>query len=135
MTQQSEMNQPESKSTMTRGDEECGAEPRRQEGRQKYVNTAVEQTGKLLRNLSEKVRSVAESLREEQGPQQRVGRTVERVAKKLESSADYLSGTSSTELRDDMASVVRRYPIRSLGVFFGVGLLLGTALRRRGVWS
>jgi ElaB/YqjD/DUF883 family membrane-anchored ribosome-binding protein len=133
MTQQSEMNQPESKSTMARSEEECRDEPRREEGRQRYVNSAVEQTGKLLRNLSQKARSVAESLREEQGPPQRVGRTVERVAKKLESSADYLSGTSTTVLRDDMTSVIKRYPLRSLGVLFGVGLLLGTAIRRRWV--
>jgi len=133
MTQQSEMNQPESTSTIAQGDEESCAEAKRKQGRQRYVNSAVEHTGTLLRTLSEKVRSVAESLREEQGPQKRVGRTVERVAKKLESSADYLSGTSSTEIRDDMAGVIKRYPIRSLGLFFGVGLLLGTALRRRGV--
>lgn len=133
MTQQSEMNQPESTSTMARSDEECSAEPRRDEARQTHVNSAVEQTGKLLRSLSQKVRAAAESLREEHGPQQRVGRTVERVAKKLETSADYLSGTSSTEIREDMRSVVRRYPIRSLGVLFGVGLVLGAGLRRRGV--
>jgi len=133
MTQQSEMNQSESKSTMARGDEERGAEPRRDEARQTYVNSAVEQTGKLLRNLSQKVRAAAESLREEQGPQQRVGRTVERMAKRLESSADYLSGASSNEIREDVTGVIRRYPIRSLGVLFGVGLLLGAALRRRGV--
>jgi len=133
MTQQSEIHQPESTSTIAQGDEESCAEAKRKQGRQRYVNSAVEHTGTLLRNLSEKVRSVAESLREEQGPQKRVGRTVERVAKKLESSADYLSGTSSTEIRDDMAGVIKRYPIRSLGLFFGVGLLLGTALRRRGV--
>jgi ElaB/YqjD/DUF883 family membrane-anchored ribosome-binding protein len=135
MTEQSHINQSEMKSKMAQSGEEGGAEQRREEGRQTYVNSAVEQTGKLLRTLSQRVRSVAESLREEQGPQQRVGRTVERMAKKLESSADYLSGASSTELRDDVASIVKRYPLRSLGVLFGVGLLLGTALRRRGVWS
>jgi len=133
MTDQGQINEPGMKSTMARGEEEHCAEPQREEGRHRYVNSAVEQTGKLLRNLSQKVRSVADSLREEQGPPQRVGRTVERVAKKLESSADYLAGTSSMEIRDDVESVIRRYPIRSLGVFFGVGLLLGTALRRRGV--
>jgi ElaB/YqjD/DUF883 family membrane-anchored ribosome-binding protein len=133
MTDQGQIDQPEMKSTEGRGEEVCGTEARREEGRQRYVNSAVEQTGKLLRNLSQRVRSVADSLREEQGPPQRVGRTVERVAKKLESSADYLAGTSSTEIRDDVESVIRRYPVRSLGVFFGVGLLLGTALRRRGV--
>ncbi|MEY4669069.1 MAG: hypothetical protein RL518_1768 [Pseudomonadota bacterium] len=133
MTEQSETNQSESKSTMAKGDEERCAEPRRDVSGQRYVNSAVEQTGKLLRSLSERVRSVAESLREEQGPQQRVGRTVERVAKKLESSADYLSGTSTTELRESATGMIKRYPLRSLGVIFGVGLLLGTALRRRGV--
>jgi ElaB/YqjD/DUF883 family membrane-anchored ribosome-binding protein len=133
MTQQSDINQSESKSTVARGDEECSAEQRREEGRQTYVNSAVEQAGKILRNLSQRVRSVAESLREEQGPQRRVGRTVEQMARKLESSADYLSGSSTTELRDEMTGVIKRYPLRSLGVIFGVGLLLGTAFRRRGV--
>ena len=133
MTQQSDSNQSESKSTMAQGNEECCAEPRREEGRQTYVNSAVEQTGKLLRNLSHRVRSVAESLREERGPQRRVGRTVEQMARKLESSADYLSGSSTTELRDEMTGVIKRYPLRSLGVIFGVGLLVGTAFRRRGV--
>ena len=133
MTQQSDIHQSESESTMAQGNEARCAEPRREEGRQTYVNSAVEQTGKILRNLSQRVRTVAESLREEQGPQQRVGRTVEKVARKLETSADYLSGTSTTELRDDMTGVIKRYPLRSLGVIFGVGLLLGTAFRRRGV--
>ncbi len=133
MTQQSDINQSESKSAMARSDEESCAQPGREEGRQRYVNSAMEQTGKLLRTLSQRVRTVAESLREEQGPQRRVGRTVEQMARKLESSADYLSGTSTTELRDEMTGVIKRYPLRSLGVIFGVGLLLGTAFRRRGV--
>jgi hypothetical protein len=133
MTQQSDINQPESTSMTAQGEEERCAEAKRKQGPQRYVNSAVEHTGTLLRNLSEKVRSVAESLREEQGPKKRVGRTVERVAKKLESSADYLSGTSSTAIRDDMTGVIKRYPIRSLGLCFGVGLMVGTALRRRGV--
>jgi ElaB/YqjD/DUF883 family membrane-anchored ribosome-binding protein len=132
MTQQSELNQPESQSTKSES-EARSAEGRREGERQTYVNSAVEQTGRVLRTLSQKVRSVADSLREEQGAPMRVGKTVERVARKLESSADYLSGTTSRELTGDLSSIVRRNPIRTVGAVFAVGLLLGTVLRRRGV--
>lgn len=97
------------------------------------MSSAVEQTGKMLHTLSQKVRAVAESLREETGPRQRVRRTVERVANKLESSADYLQGTDTGAIASDMSGVVRRYPLRTLGVCLGVGIVLGAALRRRGV--
>jgi ElaB/YqjD/DUF883 family membrane-anchored ribosome-binding protein len=124
MTQQSEMNQ----------QGESRIEGAHSEGeRQAYGRTAMEQTGKLLRSLSQKVRSVAESLREEEGVSQQVGKSVERVARRLESSADYLSGATSREIQSDVRGIVQRYPMRSLGVLFGVGLLLGAALRRRGI--
>lgn len=132
MTQQSEMNQPETQSFKSESEAE-GAEARREGGRQKYVNSAVEQTGRVLRTLSQKVRSVADSLREEQGAPMHVGKTVERVARKLESSADYLSGASTSEIRGDLSNMVRRNPVRTVGAVFAVGLLLGTVLRRRGV--
>lgn len=124
MTQQSEINQ-QSEARVE------SAHPER-EG-QAYGKAAIEQTGKLLRSLSQKVRSVAESLRQEQGVSQQVGKTVERVARRLESSAEYLSGATSHEVRGDVRGVVQRYPMRSLGVLFGVGFLLGAAMRRRGV--
>lgn len=128
MTQQSEMNQSGQYESQQRG------ESARTEGeRQAYGKAAMEQTGKILKTLSQKVRSVADSLREEQGVSQKVGKTVERVARRLESSAEYLSGATSQEARNDARSIIQRYPMRSLGIFFGVGLLLGAALRRRGI--
>lgn len=132
MTQHSEMNKPETQAFKSESDTE-GAEARKEGGRHTYVNSAVEQTGRVLRTLSQKVRSVADSLREEQGAPMRVGRTVERVARKLESSADYLTGASTSEIRGDLSSMVRRNPVRTVGAVFAVGLLLGTVLRRRGV--
>lgn len=132
MTQQSEMNQSGTKSQSAEGIT-CAEEARRGGDRQTYVHSAVEQASKILKTLSQKARSVAESLREEQGPAQRVGKTVEQVAQKLESSADYLSGTTTTEIKTDLSSVLKRYPLKTLGACFGVGLLLGCAFRRRGV--
>jgi ElaB/YqjD/DUF883 family membrane-anchored ribosome-binding protein len=107
--------------------EQGGAEPKRP-----YMSSAVEQTGKMLHNLSQKIRALAESLREESGPHQRVRRTVERVANKLESSADYLQGADTGAIASDMSGAVRRYPLRTLGICLGVGIVLGAALRRRG---
>lgn len=127
MTQQSEMNQ-QGQSEGRQRVESSGSETERPP----YGKVAMEQTGKVLRTLSQKVMSVAESLQEERGVSQRVGKTVERVARRLESSAEYLSGATSREARNDVRSVIQRYPMRSLGVFFGIGLLLGAALRRRG---
>ena len=132
MTQQSEIHQPERQPQKAEG-ETRSAEARKEGERHTYVNSAVEQTGRILRTLSQKVRAVAESLREEQGTPMRVGKTVERVARKLESSADYLSGTTSNEMRGDVSSFVKRHPMRTVGAVFAVGLLVGTALRRRGV--
>lgn len=131
MTQQSETQQSETHTARVEHAE--GTAEAGEEARHAYVTSAVEQTGKLLRTLSQKVRSVADSLREQQGPSQRVGKTVERVARKLESSADYLTGTPASELRGDVSSVVQRYPVRSLGVCFGLGLVIGSVLRRRGI--
>ena len=107
--------------------------PELESQRQAYAKAAMERAGKLLRTLSQKVRTVADSLRQEQGVSKRVGKSVERVARRLESSAEYLSGVTSREARNDVRSMIQRYPMRSLGVLFGVGLLLGAALRRRGV--
>ncbi len=106
--------------------------PELESERQAYGKAAMDRTGKLLRTLGQKVRTVADSLRQEQGVSKRVGKSVERVARRLESSAEYLSGATSREARNDVRSMIQRYPMRSLGVLFGVGLLLGAALRRRG---
>ena len=96
-----------------------------------YVNAAVEQTSKMLRTLSEKVLAVADTLRDQPGPRHRISRTVEKVGKRLESSASYLSSTEPDTMGDDLRGVVRQHPMRTLGVCFGAGLLLGAILRRR----
>jgi hypothetical protein len=100
---------------------------------QEYMNSAVEQTGKILKTMSQKVRSLAESVRDEPGTKSRVRRTAERVAQRLESSAHYLEGNDAPAVQRELASVVQRYPLRTVGVCLGVGLLVGSAMRRRGI--
>ena len=132
MTGQGEAQFTQSQSASAEHGQEC-AEKAGAEAKRPYMSSAVEQTGKMLHTLSQKVRAVAESLREETGPRQRVRKTVERVANKLESSADYLQGADTNAIASDMSGVVRRYPLRTLGVGLGVGIVLGAALRRRGI--
>ena len=53
---------------------------------QDYMNSAVDQTGKILKTMGQRVRSFADSVREEPGTQHHFRATAERVARKLESS-------------------------------------------------
>jgi ElaB/YqjD/DUF883 family membrane-anchored ribosome-binding protein len=58
---------------------------------------------------------------------------VEKVANKLESSADYLSRGNPSALGEEISGVVKRYPMRTVGICLGVGLLIGAVMRRRGI--
>lgn len=133
MTAQGEAAQKEPQFNVGEKAPPCGSETKEEVHKHPYVDSAVEQTGRILRTLSQKVRSVADSLREESGPKQRVGKTVEKVADKLESSADYLSQSDPGALRDELSGIVQRYPMRTVGICLGVGVLLGSVVRRRGI--
>jgi len=100
---------------------------------QDYMNSAVEQTGKILKTMGQRVRSFADSVREEPGTKHRVRATAERVARKLESSADYLAAGDVEAVRREALNVVQRYPLRTVGVCLAIGWVVGAATRRRGV--
>jgi ElaB/YqjD/DUF883 family membrane-anchored ribosome-binding protein len=51
-----------------------------------------------------------------------------RIADKLESAGTYLEEKSFEGMAEDLATVIRRYPLQALLVGIGIGLLLG---RRR----
>lgn len=96
-----------------------------------YMNSAVEQTGKMLKAMGEKVRVLADSVRDEAGAKRRVRRVAERVAQRLESSGEYLATGSSERVGDQISNMVRQYPLRSVGACLMIGWLVGTAARRR----
>jgi len=98
-----------------------------------YMNSAVEQTGKILKAMGEKVRVLAESARDEPGPRRRARQVAERVARRLESSGQYLQTSGSDQVGDRLAGVVQRYPLRSVGACLALGWILGSATRRRGI--
>jgi ElaB/YqjD/DUF883 family membrane-anchored ribosome-binding protein len=97
------------------------------------MNSAVEQTGKILKTMGQRVRSFADSVRDEPGTKHRVRRTAERVARRLESSAEYLSAGDVDAVRREASNIVQRYPLRTIGVCLAIGWVVGAAVRRRGV--
>ena len=100
---------------------------------QDYMNSAVDQTGKILKTMGQRVRSFADSVREEPGTQHHVRATAERVARKLESSAEYLAAGNVEAVRREALNIVQRYPLRTVGMCFAIGWVVGAATRRRGV--
>jgi ElaB/YqjD/DUF883 family membrane-anchored ribosome-binding protein len=53
------------------------------------------------------------------------------VADRLQEGGRYLQEHGLSDMADDMTAIVRRYPMQSLCVGFGVGFLLGYTLTRR----
>jgi ElaB/YqjD/DUF883 family membrane-anchored ribosome-binding protein len=50
------------------------------------------------------------------------------VADNLKAGGDYLKEHGLSEMADDMTTLVKRYPVQSLLVGFGFGLLIGMTL-------
>jgi ElaB/YqjD/DUF883 family membrane-anchored ribosome-binding protein len=59
-----------------------------------------------------------------------VGSAAGAVADGLESSGRYLQEHGVGDITDDLAGVIRRNPLPSLCVAFGVGFLVGMVSRR-----
>jgi ElaB/YqjD/DUF883 family membrane-anchored ribosome-binding protein len=74
--------------------------------------------------------SMAGSLRQGAPREGMLGSAATAVADRLESGGRYLQHHGVSEMTDDLASVIRRNPLPALGVAFGVGVLIGLAMRR-----
>lgn len=90
---------------------------------------------KVKTTVSEKLHSAAEALRDKTqtfaGKNQGVANYGNQAAEWLNRSANYIEGINPQQLKSDIGNQVRHNPGRSLLVAAGVGLVLGTLLRRR----
>jgi len=82
-----------------------------------------------LHSVGQGMSSLAGTLRQN-APQGVLGSAAGTVAEQLESGGRYLSEHDMGEIGKDLSNVIRRYPIPSLVCVFGVGFLLGGAMRR-----
>jgi hypothetical protein len=94
---------------------------------QELASASAAKARDMTSKLGHKVREFAGKVREK-SPHETVRDTTNRVADGLESAGTYLEETSFQGMVDDVASLIRKYPMQSLLIGIGIGFLLS---RRR----
>jgi len=95
-----------------------------------YASTAKDKADDAISAVGEKLSNLAGTIRESV-PQEGYLRTASRtVADNLQAGGRYLQEHGFGDMTDDLSALVRRYPIQSVLVGFGVGFLLSKATSR-----
>jgi hypothetical protein len=94
------------------------------------AHKAEDKTDDALSSMGQRMSSMAGSLRQSAPRSGAVGSAAGAVADRLESGGRYLQEHGVGEITDDLAGVIRRNPLPSLCVAFGVGFLIGMVSRR-----
>jgi len=98
---------------------------------QEYASVAKDKADDAISTVGDRMATLAGTLRESAPREGYLGTAGRTVADGLESGGRYLQQHGMADMTDDMASLVRRYPLQSLLVGFGVGFLLSQATSRR----
>jgi hypothetical protein len=101
------------------------------------ARAAAQMGSRLTHKTADQLHRAASALRErasssvtDTGAETRVTRFADNAAGAMDSAAEYVNGLSVTGVRDDLGTVIRRYPLQSLAVGFGVGFLAARIVRR-----
>jgi hypothetical protein len=86
--------------------------------------TAAKKANQAAPVIGEKVKSLANVIREKAPREGKIGTTATKVAGGLESASYYLQEKKFDHLGEDFRGLVRRYPLQSLLVGLGLGFLL-----------
>lgn len=96
---------------------------------------ATEKTKQGMNVVGDKMTSLAGTLRGAAPSEGKIGSSVgsavNKVADSLESSGQYLKERDLGDIADDVGGVIKKYPIQSLWIGIGVGVLLGAAIFRK----
>jgi len=96
-----------------------------------YASTAKEKADDAISTVGEKLTSLAGTIRESVPQEGYLGTASRAVADNLQAGGRYLQEHGFGDMTDDLAAAVRRYPIQSVLIGFGVGFLLSRATSRR----
>lgn len=93
------------------------------------TSVSEENVGK---KISRKLNDAASSLRPSTSSEvsSRLDPVKRRVANYMDSAASYLESADLQSVRGSTSDLIRRYPLGSLALGFGVGMLLGKMVRR-----
>jgi hypothetical protein len=94
------------------------------------ASKAGDKTEDALHSVGQGMSSLAGSIRHSAPQGGMLGSAAGTVAEQLDAGGRYLREHDLGDIGEDLSNVVRRYPIPSLLAVFGIGFLLGGALRR-----
>jgi ElaB/YqjD/DUF883 family membrane-anchored ribosome-binding protein len=98
---------------------------------QETATAAVDRTNEGIAAVGHRMTSMSGSIREAAPKNGAIGSAAAAVADKLQAGGGYLEENGLADMGKDLTDVVRNYPVQSVLVGFGVGCLLGLALRWR----
>lgn len=98
---------------------------------QKLADAAAEKTDSALTSIGDGMTSLGEKIRSNAPGEGQVGSAASAVADSLESGGKYLKEHGVGDLGEEVASVVKRNPMRSLAVGVGLGVILGAMFTRK----
>jgi len=98
---------------------------------QDAASTAVDKTDDALSTVGDKMTGWAGNLRDSAPHEGMIGSAASTVANRLEAGGHYLQEHGVEDMAEELGAVIRRYPVQSVLVGFGVGCLLGLAFSRR----
>ena len=95
---------------------------------QETAAAAVHKTDDGIAAVGHQMNALGEKLREAAPHNGAVGSAATAVANELQAEGHYLEGHGLEAIGKDLTDVVRRHPIPSLLIGFGIGCLLGMAI-------
>ncbi len=95
-----------------------------------YASKAGDRAEETLHSVGQGMSSLAGNIRQSAPQGGMLGSAAGSVADQLEAGGRYLREHDFGDIGEDLSNVIRRYPVASLMCVFGIGFLLGGALRR-----
>jgi uncharacterized protein YjbJ (UPF0337 family) len=112
------------------GDKTVGAVASMSAKAQQLGGTAGRKANEAAPVIGERMKSLANVIREKAPREGALGATATKVAGGLESASSYLQEKKFDHLGEDFKGLVRRYPLRSLLIGLGLGFLLAGRNRK-----
>jgi len=94
------------------------------------ASTAAEKTDDTLASVGQGMSSLAGTLRQSAPHEGMMGGAAGAVADRLEAGGRYLQEHGLEDMGEDLRGFIRQYPLGSVLAVFGLGFLMGNALRR-----
>jgi ElaB/YqjD/DUF883 family membrane-anchored ribosome-binding protein len=94
------------------------------------ASDAADSTNQVFNKVGERISLAANKLKD-CAPDGQLGNAANSVADTLQVSGKYMASHKISDLGSELTGVVKKHPIPTLCIGFGLGLILGSSLTRR----